>query len=758
MRFDYLGKRILERVAIIIILMLFITTGQMATAKKNGSFPPAEQYRAIPTDDEIKVDGHLKEEIWRQAEIIDLPFEWFPGDNIPAPVKTQCLVVYSHRKLYIAFRCFDPEPAKIRAHLMDRDSFDTLVSDDHVSIMIDPFNDERRGFQFRVNPLGVQADAIYSELEGYEDFSWDAIWASAGRITSGGYTLEVAIPFNQLRFPKGTAEKTWGFIIERSYPRNVRHRMTSHVRDRNIACVLCQANKINGFADISPGRNLEFGPTVTMSRTDQRDVFPGVPMNNGDVKFEPGISARWGITPNLQLNATVNPDFSHVEADAAQLDVNTRFALQFAEKRPFFLEGADFFTTPLEAVFTRTVSDPKWGAKLTGKMGKNALGFFTTIDRLNNLIFPSNQYSLATSMAQDVLGGVFRYRRDIGKSSTLGVLYAGRTADDYHNHVVGADAFFRLSNKKNINIQFLHSNTLYPGSIANEYGQPEGEFGGNAFKFDFMHVNRDVVYGFEYADLGEDFRADSGFMPRVDFRRMRGFVQPILWGKKGGWYDRLSVFVQGERISDHDGNLTDSNLLFALNYHGPMQSIGFVRYEIRKELYAGTEYDLDNASLFIEIQPLGGFRCYCYGQIGDWIDYANLRQAETVVLNPGFEWGIGKHLNLNINHIYEHLFRGDDQIYTANLTQGRIVYNFNVRTFVRAILQYTDIQRNTDLYGSPVDPSTRALFMQFLFSYKLNPQTVLFLGYSDNQMGYRGIDLIRKDRTFFLKIGYAVVL
>ncbi len=735
-----------------------MAAGIAAAEDDGGPFPPAKRYKAIPTELEIKVDGHLTEEVWRKAEVIDLPFEWFPGDNIPAPVKTECLVVYSHSRLYVAFRCFDPEPENIRAHLMDRDSVDTLVSDDHVSFMIDPFNDERRGFQFRVNPLGAQADAIYSELEGYEDFSWDAIWDAAGRITSEGYVLEVAIPFNQLRFPVGTDIKTWGFSIGRSYPRNVRHRMTSHIRDRNIACVLCQANKLEGFANISPGKNLEFGPTVTMNRTDQRDEFPNGEIIGGSVKLEPGISARWGITPNVQLNATVNPDFSQIEADAAQLDINKRFALQFAEKRPFFLEGADFFLTPLEAVFTRTVCDPRWGAKLTGKLGQNAVGFFATMDRYNNLIFPSNQYSLSTSLAQDIFGGVFRYRRDVGRGSTLGVLYTGRMGDEYHNHVIGADAFFRLSNKKNINIQFLHSNTAYPGAIASEFGQPDGDFDGNAFKFDFMHVGRDVVYGFEYADLGENFRADSGFIPRVDFRRMRGFVQPILWGKKGGWYDRLSFFVQGERVTDRQGTLTDSNVQFSINYHGPLQSLGLLRYEIRKELYAGQEYDLKDASVFFEIQPLGGFRCYLWGQIGDQIDYSNVRAGDTVVLNPGFEWGIGKHLNFNINHLYERLGLAGDRIYTANLTQGRIMYNFNVRTFIRAILQYTDIQRNTNLYGFSVDPSTRALFMQFLFSYKLNPQTVLFLGYSDNQMGFQGIDLTRKDRTFFLKIGYALVL
>ena len=208
--------------------------------------------------------------------MLEILYEWTPGENIPAPVKTEVLITYDQAKIYIGFRCFDPEPQKIRAHLMDRDATDTFIMDDHVSFMLDTFNDERRGFQFRVNPLGVQVDANFSELEGYEDFSWDAIWASAGKITDFGYTVEVAIPFNQLRFAKGGMAQTWGFSAERSWPRNVRYRMTTHVRDRDRNCMICQYNKISGFQNISPGKNLEFDPTLTVQRSDARDMetFP----------------------------------------------------------------------------------------------------------------------------------------------------------------------------------------------------------------------------------------------------------------------------------------------------------------------------------------------------------------------------------------------------------------------------------------------------------------------------------------------------
>jgi len=726
--------------------------------KENKEYPHAKNYVVKKAVSKIKIDGVLDEEAWKYPEKIKIRYEWMPGDNIPAPVETECLITFDKSRLYIAFRCFDPDPGKIRAHLMDRDSTNTFEQDDHVSFTIDTFNDKRRAFQFHINPLGIQADAIFSELERYEDFSWDTIWKSAGKITDFGYVVEVAIPFNQLRFPKGKGVQTWGFEADRSYPRIVRHRMSTHVKDRNQSCTLCQLNKITGFEGITPGRNIEIDPTLTAHHTDKREDFPAGGMDTGKTKVEPGITARWGITPNLMLNATVNPDFSQVEADVAQLEVNTRFALRYPEKRPFFLEGADFFLTPMEAVFTRTVYDPIWGAKISGKLGRNAIGFFATYDRYNNLVFPSNQGSSMTSIKENVFAGVFRYRRDVGKGSTMGVLYTGRAGDDYYNHVAGVDGFFRLSGTKTFNIQYLHTRTDYPEGVARSFDQEEESFGGNALYARFTHRGRNMIYYFGYEGLSTGFRADSGFIPRVDTRKIEAMIHPVIWGKEGSWFDRIGLMVRGTHITDHNNKLTDQELLFAASYTGPLQSYVESDFYIQKEFFNGITYDKNFLGFYLEMKPMGGLTYNIYTQYGDSIDYSNSRLARSLLLMPGIEFGIGRHLNVNISHIFERLSLEGEKIYTANLLQARLVYNFSVRTFVRAIVQYTDIDRNVGLYSDPVEPETKAIFTQFLFSYKINPQTVLFIGYSDNHLGLRGIDITRTDRTFFLKFGYAFVL
>lgn len=724
--------------------------------KKEQQKSSARHYSVGRATSLIKVDGVLNEAAWSEATVIKLPYEWLPGDNIPAPVDTDCLVTYNNNNLYISFRCFDPDSSKIRAHLMDRDATDTLIQDDHVVIMIDPFNDERRGFQFRANPLGVQADAIFSEMEGYEDFSWDAIWKSAGKITDWGYSIEMAIPFNQLRFPRTSGVQTWGFSAERSYPRNVRHRMTSHKRERNISCILCQINKITGFQGISPGYNLEFDPTLTANRTDRVASFPQGPMENGKVKAEPGLTARWGITPNLILNATINPDFSQVEADVAQLEVNTRFAIRYPEKRPFFLEGADFFLTPLEAVFTRTVADPAGGFKLTGKIGKNAAGFFGTYDKINNLLFPSNQGSMSTSLDQGVMTGVFRFRRDVGRNSAVGVLYTGRANQNYYNHLASFDGYFRLSRTKTLNIQYLHSETKYPIDVAQDFGQDLDRFGGDAFYFSFQHMGRNWLYTFSYRDLSPSFRADYGYIPRVDLRQPSAGIYRMLWGKKKDWFTRIFFGLNGTVAYNYKGDLTDQSFSLVSNYTGPLQSTVRVSLSRNKELYGGKLYNLNQMQFFSELKPAGGLRFSLAGQYGDGIDYHNFRKATILRLMPFAEIGLGPHLNLNFQHALERLDLKGNKIYMANLSQVKIIYNFNVRTFFRAIIQYLNVSRDLQMYIFPIQAKTQTFFTQFLFSYKINPQTVLFLGYSDNYLGMTGIDVTRTDRTFFVKIGYAL--
>jgi hypothetical protein len=719
-------------------------------------------YELRPATSEVKVDGVLDEQAWEDATVIPVLYEWFPGNNTEPPVETEALVTFGERALYVAFRAKDPNPKQIRAHLMDRDQISTFVQDDYVIVQLDTFNDGRRAFQFRINPLGVQADAFSSEVEGIEDWSWDMIWDSKGRITADGYVVEIAFPFNQLRFQSTQDVQTWGIDVGRSYPRSSRHRMNNAGRDRNLSCIICQFNKVTGLQGLKPGKNLEFDPTLTASRTDELDEYPEGSLEDGDGEVEAGITARWGITPSLVLTGTINPDFSQVEADVAQLAINERFALFYEEKRPFFLEGVDVFSTPINAVYTRTVISPDWGLKLTGKQNRNGIGLFAAEDTVNLLLFPSNQRTDSTLLDESVTSGVVRYRRDVGANSSLGVIYTGREGENsYHNRVGGFDGLFRIGDKDTVEFQYLYSDTQYADSVAAEYEQPLGSFTDDAFELEYTHDSNKWFWQLEYEDFGPGFRVDSGFVPRVDTKEAGFFVMRRFWApaEKDPWWDRWDVIARGERVEDHEGQLTDENFEFIGRLFGPLQTIVNGSIGRKKEYYEGILYeDLDWGELGFEMQPSGAIKLELFALAGDSIDYANNQPADELLLVPGLEAKLGRHVNLRFDHTMQRLDVEGGKLFEANLSQARLIYNFNVRSFVRGIFQWRDIERNPDLYSFEVEPKTETLFTQLLFSYKLNARTVLFAGYSDNHLGQENIDLTQTNRTFFFKIGYAWVL
>lgn len=712
--------------------------------------PRSAALRAVRAEGPVTVDGVLSEAAWTQGEPLEIAYEFYPGNNVAPPVRTECRAGYDDENLYLGCTAFDPEPGRIRAHLSDRDK---PFTDDHLIFLIDPFNDRRRAFEFRITALGVQMDAVFIPQEGFEDFSWDALWRSAGRITPDGYVVEVAIPFKSLRFPQAAGPQSWGIILERVYPRSVMHRMRSSHIPRGGNCLLCGADRLEGLQEIAPGRDLEMAPTLTAHRTDARNATAGQ-LVNGDGEADVGLTARWGITSNATLAATVNPDFSQVEADVAQLEVNERFALSYPERRPFFLEGADVFGTPQSMVFTRTVVDPVAGAKLTGKQGGSAYGVMGAHDRVNTLVFPANQASRSALLQQEVTTGVARYRRDLGRSS-LGVLFTARDGDGYHNRTAGLDGLVRLGRSTQLRFQGAFSDTDYPDTLATRVAQRTGAFGGSNAYAQLSHNRPNWSASATARHVERGFRADAGFIPRVDVSGVTVNASRVRWGRPGGWYSRLSVSTALERLTDQEGRLTDQGVALIGNYQGPRQSTVDLGVGHYRRLYNGQMFDLVDARWIVAMRPSRAVGFRMLGRYGDDVDLANTRRATLLSLQPTVDARLGRHLNLTLSHSLRTLSTGGEEILEAGLTQAQVGYHFSSRTMVRAILQYQDIDRNPALHLAAVKRESQSFFSQFLFSYRVNPQTLLFLGYSDNHLGEDDATIVRTGRTLFLKLGYA---
>lgn len=719
---------------------------------------PVAHYQVSPTTEDMTIDARLDEHVWRDAMRAELRYEIRPGENITPPANTEMMVTYDQRNLYVAFRAQDPDPTAIRARLADRD---TAWNDDIVGITVDTFNDERRAFEFWSNPVGVQIDQFFDDVSGNEDSSWDAIWSSAGRLTEFGFVVEMAIPFSSLRFPKATGPQTWGFEGLRMYPRDKTHSFRTQMRDRNRSCYVCQLSKMTGFEGISPGMNLELNPTVTGNQADTRPDLGESDFESGSVDSDAGLTVRWGFTPSLTLDATLNPDFSQVEADVAQLDVNNQFTLFFPEKRPFFLEGADFFQTSFNAVHTRQIADPDVGVKLTGKQGKNAIGVFYADDTVTNLLIPGSQGSRTARLdGESSQASVLRYRRDIGGQSALGVLVTDRQGDDgtYSNQVTGIDGLFRFTDSDSVTFQYLTSETEYPTALARELDQPEGRFRDDAYRVAYRHNSRGWRSYATLESIGTDFRADLGFIPRGDRQFWVAGLERLWWGDEDDRWSRIWAGVDYDVTEDQSGQELEREAEIWGSISGPMQSFATVRLGRRTRFFNGREFEESFRQTFFELQPSANFFFEMFARTGDTIDFANTQPADQLLLEPGIRLNLGRRVVLRLNHTFNRLKVEGGTLITANLTELRAVYQFNRRTFVRLISQFLDLDRDPTLFQNSVEARSKDLLNELLFSYKLNPRTVLFLGYSDNHQANDRFDLTQTNRAIFMKLGYAWVL
>jgi hypothetical protein len=744
----------LLRLRAVAALLVIGFVGSIAAGQDQVAAPgtPLVPHQIPRIDAPITVDGDLEETVWQRAWMTTLDFEVRPGENTPAPIRTEVLVMHDNSRLYVGFRAYEPDLSSIRAHLTDRDQ---AWNDDWVGVVLDTFNDERRNYLFVVNPFGVQMDVIETMNGGTP---WDGIWASAARISNWGWSAELEIPFSPLRFQRSDGPQTWGFDAIRGYPRNATHQMGTFPRDRSNNCYLCQALKIEGFAGVSPGRNIEIVPTLTGARTDVREELPDGAMEGGESDVELGFTARWGVTPNLTLSATVNPDYSQVEADALQLSVNRPFAIFYPELRPFFMEGADFFDSPMNVVYTRMMREPAWGLKLTGKEGNHTIGAYVVDDDVTNLIIPGSESSDFTSLEQSNTATVLRYKYDVGNRFTLGGLFTNRDGQDYLNRVAGIDGDLRLSAKDRVTAQFLTSSTRYPQDVVEDFEQPEGTLEDWAGEIVYVHNTRTWQWWAAYADVATDFRADLGFMPQVDNRHSEVGAGYQWNAHEKSWYSRIDLKTKVAHSEDQNGFLLFHEDVIQLTVEGPLQSHSVIRPRRAREGYNSQEFDVNQLRLHVCGRPNGDSHVWLNLNAGGAIDYANTRPGDVLFINGGFWYQIGRHFRIEPTYTWERMEVDEGWLYTATIGQLSTSWQFNPRLFVRAILQFFNDTATTEIYTDDRDPESQRLFTQFLFSYKVNPRTVLFFGYSDNSFANQDYGLVRGDRTIFAKIGYAWVL
>ncbi len=724
---------------------LFLSLANIGLAQTN-------LYSIPRITDSPTIDGRIDGNEWANATRVQVNIETDPGNNITAEVQTEALLMEDGEILYVGFIARDNAIDQVRAFYRDRDQ---IGRDDRVGVILDTFNDERRAYEFFVNPFGVQSDSIYDDVNRRGDDSWNAIWESAGEVNGQGYVVEMAIPFKQLRFAPSEDEQTWGIDLVRHFPRDRNNRISSNPQDRDISCYLCQISKIEGMSNLRASRNLEVIPTITSTAIQNRNPAQGDWVSES-INPDAGVDIRWGITQDVYLNATLNPDFSQVEADAAQLGINNTFSLFFPERRTFFLDGADYFDTFENLVYTRNISNPDYGVKLTGKTGRHTYGVLTSDDESTSFLIPralsSSVASLADLSSEVAIG---RYRLDVFENSAVGAVVTQRSGEDYNNTVMSLDATLRPTEQDTISFQASQSNSDYPLQIQTDFNQASS-LNDDSVRLEYNHNDEYWDWRIGYDDVGKDYRADLGFINRADYKY---FVTTVgrTWRADGNsFFNRIRVALDYDTTQDQSGLELEEEFEIFVNLNGPKQSFLNGLFGGSKTYWNGVYFDEQFNQVSIGFQPLPNLRLSTLLRYEDVVDFSNTQLGNSTRYQPSIDYQFGKHLEFSLSHTLQQFNVEGGRLFTANLTNLRTTYQFDAKSFIRFTLQNTDTKRDASLYINAVQEKNTRLTTQLLYSYRFTAATRFFIGYSDSSFqDDQYTSLEPTSRAVFAKFSYA---
>jgi hypothetical protein len=719
--------------------------------------------------DAVVIDGRLDEPVWSRAERVTGFYQYQPVDGRPAEQRTTVLVWYAPDALHFGIVAHSRNPGTIRATLAERDN---IGSDDRVIIYLDTFDDRRRAYLFGVNPLGIQLDGVHTEgsggggFGGSTDFSPDFVFDSRGQVTDSGYVVEVRIPFASLRFSSGETQE-WGLQINRVNAATGYEDTWTDAR-RAGASFLAQAGTMRGLTQLERGVVMEAQPFITATSDGARNLTSDeFVRENPD--FSAGANLQLGFT-NLTIDATINPDFSQVESDAGLVTQNERFDQQIDEKRPFFLEGIELFSTPQNLVYTRRIADPIAGGKFTGKFGRFSVAHLTAIDE---------------RAGRDALANITRVRRDIMRSSVLGLTLTDAEVGGSYNRVAAADA--RIVFKR-----------LYFAEAQIGAAWTRDALGTRSDPLWNVEVDRTGRnFGFHYSlnGIGDEFVSALGFVPRPGIAEL-GLRNRLSWyGARGAFVESVSSFLsneyswryadlgRGSRLEGEDGLSLDLNLRGGWT----------VNANVDREFFRFGPGDYDDITI---MAPGGPVPFHPPGEIDGLFGYslevespiwsrasadAEARRSAVVIFDEATE-GVETDLELDLSlrptadvrvsaeAVYSRLTRKRDGSEFARtiIPRLRAEYQLARSLFVRVIGEYRSERR--DALRDPVSgallaedgvPSTveSAGFFrhEWLISFEPTPGTVAYLGYisaheGPNANSLRG--LRREADGLFLKLAY----
>ena len=720
------AKRRISRKTNSLILICAILSIALSAAAQDKPQP------LIPfkTDTPPVIDGILDDPVWQKAPHITGFKTYHPDFGKEMVEKTVAYYAYDRENLYFAFRCFDSQPDKIKASVTSRDN---IRPDDWICINLDSFNDQQSLYAFYINPLGIQEDSRFAG--GLEDASVDMVWYSEGNIDDKGYTLELKIPFKSIRFSHKEPVEM-GVIFERMISRRSEAGTYPPLDPEHGANFLTQTVTLI-FHDIKHYTLFELLPAVTYSR--RSSIAQGRLASEAD-RGDLSLTAKYGITSDLILDGTLNPDFSQVEADAGQVDFNLRYALFFPEKRPFFLEGLEKFNfggydygDPLGAiVHTRTIVDPLVGIKLNGKVGdKNTIASIYAMDEL-----------LDTEEEDFAHFSIFRYKRTLSKDGFIGGFYTGRERKNGFNRILGADGQIRINPPTLFGFHFFQSQSKLDDNSPRDDG--------HALGLHYFYGTRDMLLMLGLQDISEDFRTETGYLTRTGITRLRSGILRMFY-PDSKVIRRVDPMVHAYLIRDKFSDLYEADIPVDLRLILSRSSTIVVGYRYASEVFLGEKFSISGARFRASSQFTKQFffnLSYIYWKkiryiVDPYQGYGSNASA-TVRYLPS------EKVHLDLSLVYSDFYRHSDSAkeYDYTIIRSRNTYQMNKYLFFRGIVEYNSFRKQ--------------LMTDFLASFTYIPGTVIHVGYGSLYEKIQWMDgeyrmadnLLETKRGFFFKASF----
>jgi len=731
---------LLARIGILILLLMgFWSSFISAKAVEKSD----DTIYGVKVNEEIKIDGVLNEKIWQTPPIKKKFITTKPLYGYELPMETLFWVGYDKKNLYFAFKCFDPEPNKIKTTITKRDN---IFADDWVSVSVDAVGNGQTGYVLFVNPSGIQADALTSSVHSDDDTAPDFVWDSAAKITEEGYNVEIALPLNSIRFKSGRKVKM-GVLFRRRISRLSYEGAWPDIK-LNQWILTSQAKAV--FEDLKKQLKLEVLPAITYSSNSTR--LTKDEWSDSDTSTQFGIGIKYGITSSTTAELTINPDFSQVETDALQVEVNQRYPLFYSEKRPFFMEGMGIFNFWTyvygyfpKAVHTRQISNPEWGAKLTGNIGKFSFGILSAGDEAPGLPWSTG---VNPDEGKNALFGIVRGKYGFGRDNYIGFVYTGRKFSDQYNHLFGIDGSYRIARKHWFRGTYLLTTTK--DSEGNIY--KGGDAGYANFTYTYGSKSLILVGALEY--MGRELQADAGYLQRNGVNVLRTAIYYNIYPnqKKIPWLKTITPFMQYNVIHDLFTHEDDSIFSTALSFYLIKDAAVVLQWRQVREHWQSIPFD------WTQVYGVASIRLNKWlkleGKFG-WQENIYY-YAEPAFLGSGYYGAFVANIqpndkfNLDLEFTHSELGKDGNKLYDVNIWYGKATYQFNKYFFLRALLQYNSLQE--------------VLLSDFLASFTLIPGTVIHLGYGgqyDKRTWLTNEDYISRvgelynvKRSLFAKISY----